>query len=191
MELRAILKLCQYGEHGHEWVRVPSGPGRRVLTGFVDVSFSKEPPALAALQPNYHAVYIPDASLTLAWGFPFEESLEERPGQLERADWQPETFKSVQQQAALVLYDGAMVWQATYAYADWGSGIGMAVPWPRPDFGDRDEEPTFWMTRWEVEFARLLSSIQREMEMDLIRQMTDKGVQVRDFDPITVEQERL
>jgi hypothetical protein len=47
------------------------------------------------------------------------------------------------------------------------------------------------MTEWEIEFARLISEIHRETEMDLIGMMVDGGVRVRDIDPITVEHERL
>jgi hypothetical protein len=57
MELRELLRLCQYGDHSHEWVRVPGGPSERMPTGFIDVASDDQPPALAALQPNYLAVY--------------------------------------------------------------------------------------------------------------------------------------
>jgi hypothetical protein len=93
MELREILGTCQYGDHAHEWVRVPSGPAERMPTGFIDVAFQDQPPALAALQPNYLAVYTVDPSTTLAWGYPFEDWREERSGQREREDWQPDSFK--------------------------------------------------------------------------------------------------
>jgi hypothetical protein len=67
----------------------------------------------------------------------------------------------------------------------------MAVPWPRPDFREERDDPIYWVTKWKVGFAWLLSDIQQETRMDLIGMMTDSGVQVRDIDPITVERERL
>jgi hypothetical protein len=192
MNLRELLKLCQNDDHSHEWVRLPSGPVSKLLTGFTAVAFATAPPALAAHQPNYVAVHVPDPSLMLAWGYQSEDWREER-DRREREDWQPENFKSVREQFALVFYNGAPVWQVRLAYADWGSGIGMAVPWPRPEFREDREDPIYWTTRWEVEFAWLLSSLQGETRMDLIRFMTDPdgGVVVREIEPITVELERL
>jgi len=79
-----------------------AGRSRRAdADAFIDVASSDQPPALAALQPNYLAVYTPDPSITTAWGYPFEDSREERPGQREREDWQPDSFKSVRRNAAL------------------------------------------------------------------------------------------
>ena len=53
--------------------------------------------------------------------------------------------------------------------------------------------PAFWTTKWEIEFARLLSEIQRlATDVDLIAIMTEHGgVEVRDIDPITLRQESL
>ena len=66
----------------------------------------------------------------------------------------------------------------------------MAVPWPRPSYPRHSDRPTYWTTRWEVEFAYLLSGLQREIDPDLIPMMTEHGVvEVRDIDPITAEQQ--
>lgn len=191
MTLREVLNVCQYSAHGDDWVRIPSGAGDRLLTAFVDVSSSEEPPALAVLQPSDHAACVSDPGITLAWAFEPEGSLFERSNAPEREDWQPEAFKSVSHQAALVLYNGAMVWQVIYAYANWGSGIGMAVPWPHRSYEQRhSDQPTFWTTKWDIEFAYLLSNMQREIDTDLIPMMTEQGVvEVRDIDPITAQQE--
>ena len=193
MQLGEVLNVCQYSEHSDDWVRIPNGAGDRLLTGFVDVSSSSdEPPALAVLQPSYHAAYVPDPSITLAWGFDAEDSLYEESDPPEREDWQPDAYKTVSHQTALVLYNGATAWQVVYASTNYGSGVDMAVPWPYRTYERHSEQPTFWTTRWEVEFAYLLSHIQRDIDTDLIPMMTKGGVvEVRDIDPITARQLRM
>ena len=136
---------------------------------------------MAALQPTYLGVYAPDPRLTLAWGYESRDWREELARERVRPDWAPEDFKSVHEQMAMVVFGGAVVWQVAYAYADWGSGIGTPVPVPSPDLDDRG---AYWMTEWEIEFARLLGDLQQEDEMDLIATMTAAGVKVRGFDPL-------
>lgn len=162
VELRALLDLCQE-EHVEAWRVLPAGPADHMVTGLLDVAATDEPPALAALQPMYRAVHIPDARLGLAWGIPREDVRDER-DTATPPDWVPEEWNSVCQRYAVVLLNGSAVWQVLYASVDWGAGISGDLPWPKPHRADRDEHGRArvigWRTtRWEASFARLLTLI--------------------------------
>jgi hypothetical protein len=161
MKLRALIDLLQE-EHAEDWYVLPSGPAERTVTAFVDVAASQEPPALAALQPLYRAVYAPDARLGLAWGIPQVDSRDELPREPPR--WMPEDWNSVEPRYAVVLLNGTAVWQVLLASVDWGAGISGYLPWPAPHYADEggpgNARIIGWRsTSWEASFARLLTKI--------------------------------
>jgi len=100
VDLRILLDLCQE-EHAEAWRVMPGGPAERMVTGLLDVAGSDEPPALAALQPMYRAVYTPDARLGLAWGVPAEDTRDRR--DTSPPDWMPEEWSSTEPLYAIVL----------------------------------------------------------------------------------------
>ncbi|HXD53950.1 MAG TPA: hypothetical protein VN618_04275 [Solirubrobacteraceae bacterium] len=169
MDLKTILDLCQ-DDHIGKWRRIPGGgPLDKLMTGFVDVASTDESPALAALQHKYRAVYEPDISVTLAWGMPPEDWRDERrDGGNNKPEWLPTgpaTLKSAYLKYAHVLYNGAVIWEVGYAYADWGSGIGGCLPWPEPKFDGNVAEPKLlgWeASQWEDKLTRLLTDLQRD-----------------------------
>lgn len=142
---------------------MPAGPAEHLVTALIDAAADDEPPALAALQPMYRAVYVPDARLGLAFGVPEEDwrgGREARP-----PDWKPEEWNSVEPCFGILLLNGAAVWQARIASVDWGAGISGYLPWPNARYADDRElgrRPTLvgWRTTsWEASFARLLTQI--------------------------------
>jgi hypothetical protein len=162
VDLRAVLDLC-VDERSDDWRRLPPGPADHMITGLVDVTADSAPPALAALQPAYRAVHVPDVRIGLAWGIPAKDWRDDRPA-LPPA-WMPEEWNSVRQAHALVLFSGCAVWQLQYASVDWGAGIDGYLPWPSPRFAElrpaRGPRPVVgWRTTsWEASFARLLMRI--------------------------------
>jgi len=134
VDLRVLLDLCQE-EHAEAWRVMPGGPADRMVTGLLDVAGSDEPPALAALQPMYRAVYTPDARLGLAWGVPEEDKRDRR--DTSPPDWMPEEWSSAEPLYAIVLLNGCAVWQLVYASVNWGAGITGYLPWPSPHYADR------------------------------------------------------
>jgi hypothetical protein len=160
MDLRAVLDLCQEDEAAG-WRVMPSGPAERMVTGLLDVAGSDEPPALVALQPDYRAIYMPDARLGIAWGIPDADARDERA--LAPPDWMPAEWSSARPAHAVVLLNGSAVWQVLYASVNWGAGISGYMPWPAPHYADGSaERPAVvgWRTTsWEASFARLLTRI--------------------------------
>jgi len=167
MNLREILDFCQV-DHAGDWQRLPGGgPADRMLSGLVDVAASDEPPALAVLQPNYRAVYKPRPELGLAWGFPAYDSRNEPPAE---HDWQPRHWRSVALRYALVLLNGAMVWQVEYGQVNLGAGRDGVIAWPFTQYVGwlAGESPSLglWVREWERDFARLLNTLEGNTAFD-------------------------
>jgi hypothetical protein len=88
-----------------------------------------------------------------------------------------------------VLFNGTAVWQVTYTYINRGAGRDGILPWPRPQF---EEGPTplgatpgGWnTTRWEVEFARLLSDLQGIDDWDFDRALRGWGLRIHERPPL-------
>lgn len=197
MDLRELLNLCQ-GERDEEWIRIPGGgPGDRLPVGLIDVAFDKDPPALAVLHATYRAVYMPDPQLGIAWGVHDEDWREGNRGR-QATDEKPEwavlfDWTSAWQRWAHVLFNGAMVWQLSYAYINAGAGVDGILPWPRPVFsedwqpGEGPELTGHETTRWEVEFARLLNGTQRNDAFGFDAALQALDWSVRDVPPISAE----
>lgn len=164
MELRSLIDLLQE-EHADDWHVLPSGPAERMLTGFVDVAASDEPPALAALQPLYRATYAPDARLGLAWSMADVDWREERTP--ESPPWMPAEWNGVEKRYAVALLNGSAVWQVGLASVDWGAGISGYLPWPVPRYADdggpgKGRTIIGWRTTsWEASFRAALDEDRR------------------------------
>lgn len=162
MDLRALLDLC-VDERADDWRVLPAGPADHMVTGLVDIAAPTEPPALAALQPMYRAVYVRDARLGLAWGIPKGDWRDER--ETPPPAWMPEEWNSARPRYAVVLLNGCVVWQILHASVDWGAGISGYLPWPSPRYAQGRprsgaRQIIGWSaTSWDAAFARLLTRI--------------------------------
>jgi hypothetical protein len=187
IDLRTILNVAQ-GAHYDEWVRIPGGfPGDNLLTAFLDVSSSQDPPALAAFHHWYRATYVPDARIGLAWGMADEEALERRNDQEDNApDWKPSNWRSVEPRYVHILLNGSLVWQVCYGSVNWGAGVDGEVPWPQPGHPRNGGKPTYWTTRWEAELVRLINDLQENTDFRFDDELAATGMQVRDFHPLDV-----
>lgn len=190
MELKAVLDLCQ-GTHIGEWRKLPGGgPVHRLITGLVDLASSDEPPALAALQHYHRAVYASDVSVGLAWGMDDEDWRERRSRGEEQHEWLPKSpgeIKSARTHYAHVLYNGAVVWEVPYVYADWGSGIGGCLPQPRPRFDGDATAPQIvaWeASTWDNGFAALLTDLQGESDFHRMMDAEKAGMTLIERHPL-------
>lgn len=194
MDLRELLDLYQ-ADHCDYWEQLPGGgPANRFLTGVIDVASSDERPALAAFQGSYRAVYTPDVRIGLAWGFDEKDWQDREPDTgspipTHSPEWASSGWSGTEPHFAVALFNGQPVWQAVYAYVNWGAGIDGILPWPSAEFEDRKlgEAPDIaaWVTtRWEVEFARLLNEIQGNNDFLFDAELEGTGMVARDAVPI-------
>lgn len=98
---------------------------------------------------------MPDINIGLAWGMESEDWREKKDN---KPEWPPKEgaqIKSARLMYAHVLYNGAVVWEVGYAYADWGSGIGGCLPWPEAQFSGSLGEPE--LVGWEPPHGRTCS----------------------------------
>lgn len=197
IDLRAIHGLCQ-GEHSGDWTMTPDGgPAERLVTGLIDVASSDEPPALAALQHDYRAVYIPDARLALGWGMNDVDS-RDRDHHEDPPAWIPDHWGGARIRYAHIFLCGAMVWQTAYASVNWGSGVSGVFPAPSADYPRSPDaewsepiEPRWRTTTWEVEFARLLNDLRGNADFPFSNELAALSFEVLDIDPIDAERDGL
>jgi hypothetical protein len=196
MNLADILNACQ-GDQLENWRVIPGGsfnePGTDLLVGLFNAG-TEEEPALTALDHLYRAVYLPDARLGLGWGMRTRYT-DERKGQ--RPDWADSDWGDpVEPCLAHVLLNGTMVWRVTYTYVNRGAGRDGILPWPTKKFEEGpnyplDVTPGGWnTTRWEVEFARLLSDLQGIDDWDYDDALRGWGLKIFEVSPLELTRPR-
>ena len=128
---------------------------------------------------------MPDASVGLAWGMS-DEDWRDLKGE-GKPDWLPETLKSARFRYVHVLLNGAPVWEATYAYADWGSGMGGCLPWPEPQFDEDVAAPKIvgWRaSSWDRSLANLLTDLQGESDFVSVMDAERAGMTIAEEHPL-------
>lgn len=109
----------------------------------------------------------------------------------QRPDWADEDWGDpVQPLLAHVLLNGTMVWRTHYTYINRGAGRDGILPWPRKQFEEGPDHPLDALpggwntTRWEVEFARLLSDLQGIDDWDFDEVLRGWGLKIVDLSPL-------
>lgn len=190
MQLTHIFDACQ-GDKIDDWRRIPGGsfdePGTDLLAGLLDAG-SAEEPALTALEHLYRAVYLPDARIGLGWGMETEYT---RQWKGQRPDWADEDWSDpIEPTLAHVLFNGTMVWRVHYTYINRGAGRDGLLPWPTQKLEEgpnypSDVTPGGWdTTRWEVNFARLLSDLQDIDDWEFEAELRGWGLKILEASPL-------
>jgi hypothetical protein len=167
MRLRDALDLCTH-LHADDWIAMPSGargrPATNMLAGLFDPGMTDPRPR--PLVGHTIAVYEPDARLSIVWPVPEDDQEYEDPSVREYvpewAERDSQTWKHARAGWAVILLNGAPIWQEPVCCIDWGSGIGGYVAYFRERFGKDDQSgtPTLegWeTTTWSIGLARLLN----------------------------------
>jgi len=160
MNLRQALDFCSVA-HRDDWVRLPGErPATAIIAGLFDAGAAE--PRTSILTGHTIAVYEPDPRLSLVWPVPDDDPRDERdratPEWLENEehDW-----KHSRDGWAVVLLDGAPIWQELISYLDWGSGVGGHVAYFEPRFADSGTRSSIegWnASKWSIDLARLINT---------------------------------
>jgi len=179
VKLAQILAACQ-GEHAKDWELI-RGEGV-----WLDPVLVQGDEGLTIDGHLHHAVFAPDARLTLQWGFAKDAWHDHDP-----PDWASEWWGagSARHAWAHVVFCGAIVWQISIALIDAGAGKSGVMVWPEPAYDGPsifEQERVGWRsTIWERGLTDLINALSGHHEFKVRSEEVTAGVLFENVDPVS------